>query len=55
LAPVGPPRLAIDLRFCEEGIDGIIRAHEHWDRYLRVLGVGKLEYRLAQQLTAPGH
>jgi hypothetical protein len=31
---LGRRRLAIDLRFCDGDIDGIVRAHEHWDRYL---------------------
>jgi choline dehydrogenase-like flavoprotein len=42
---LGRRRLAIDLRFSDGDIDGIVRAHEHWDRYLRTLGVGRLEYR----------
>lgn len=41
---LGRRRLTIDLRFSEEDVDGIVRAHEHWDRYLRKLGVGRVEY-----------
>jgi choline dehydrogenase-like flavoprotein len=41
---LGRRRLTIDLRFSPTDVDGIIRAHEHWDRYLRKLGVGRLEY-----------
>ncbi len=37
-------RLKIDLRFSPADVDGIVRAHEHWDRYFRKLGVGHLEY-----------
>ena len=42
---LGRRRLAIDLRFTPQDIDGIIRAHEHWDLYFRKLGVGQLEYQ----------
>jgi choline dehydrogenase-like flavoprotein len=42
---LGRRRLAIDLRFTPRDVDGIVRAHEHWDRYLRKLGVGQLEYQ----------
>jgi choline dehydrogenase-like flavoprotein len=41
---LGRRRLAIDLRFSPADVDGIVRAHEHWDAYLRKLGVGWLEY-----------
>ena len=41
---LGRRMLAIDLRFSQRDIDGIIRAHEHWDQYLRKLGLGQLEY-----------
>jgi choline dehydrogenase-like flavoprotein len=41
---LGRRRLTIDLRFSPTDVDGIVRAHEHWDRYLRKLGVGRLEY-----------
>jgi choline dehydrogenase-like flavoprotein len=41
---VGRRKLKIDLRFSPADVDGIIRAHEHWDSYLRKLRVGRLEY-----------
>jgi hypothetical protein len=41
---VGLPRLRIDLRFCHEDIDGVIRAHRFWDAYLQRSGFGCLEY-----------
>jgi hypothetical protein len=41
----GRRKLAIDLRFTHQDIDGIIRAHEHWDQYFRKIGVGRLEYQ----------
>ena len=42
---LGRRRLAIDLRFASRDVDGIVRAHEHWDQYFRKLGVGELEYQ----------
>ena len=42
---LGRRRLAIDLRFTPRDVDGIVRAHEHWDQYFRKLGVGQLEYQ----------
>lgn len=42
---LGRRKLAIDLRFMRQDIEGIIRAHEHWDQYFRKLGVGQLEYQ----------
>jgi choline dehydrogenase-like flavoprotein len=41
---LGRRKLKIELRFSERDIDGIVRAHKHWDQYLRKLGVGRLEY-----------
>jgi len=41
---LGRRKLAINLRFSQADVDGIVRAHEHWDHYLRRLGVGRLEY-----------
>jgi choline dehydrogenase-like flavoprotein len=41
---LGMPKLDIDLRFSSADIDGVVRAHEHWDYYLRDLGVGWLDY-----------
>jgi choline dehydrogenase-like flavoprotein len=48
---VGMPRLAIDLRFADADVDGIVRAHAAWDAYLRRHGVGRLEY-LADDVPA---
>lgn len=42
---LGRRKLAIDLQFTQRDVDGIIRAHEHWDQYFRKLGVGQLEYQ----------
>jgi len=42
---LGRRKLAVDLRFIKEDVDGIIRAHKHWDRYFRARGVGQLEYQ----------
>jgi hypothetical protein len=44
---LGLPRLKIDLRFRQADVDGVVRAHERWDAYLRAAGVGALEYRSA--------
>jgi choline dehydrogenase-like flavoprotein len=44
LDQLGRPKLKIDLRFTPADVDGIVRAHEHWDRYFRKLGIGHLEY-----------
>ena len=41
---LGRRKLAINLRYSQADVDGIVRAHEHWDHYLRGLGVGRLEY-----------
>ncbi len=41
---VGRRKLRIDLRFSEGDVDGVVRAHRHWDAYLRSSGVGRLEY-----------
>ena len=40
---VGMPRLRIDIRFSEDDVEGIVRAHRHWDEYLRRHGVGRIE------------
>jgi choline dehydrogenase-like flavoprotein len=48
LSPVrdglGVPRLRIDLRFSEQDVAGVLRAHRYWDEYLRRTGFGRLEY-----------
>ncbi len=41
---LGMPKLAVDLKFSDQDVDGVVRAHEHWDSYLRMLGVGRLDY-----------
>jgi len=41
---LGMPKLAVDLRFSKADIDGVVKAHEHWDSYLRSSGVGRLDY-----------
>jgi choline dehydrogenase-like flavoprotein len=38
------PRLRIDVRFSDADVDGVVQAHELWDRHLRAQGVGSLEY-----------
>jgi len=42
---LGMPKLRIDLRFSEADVEGVVRAHECWDAYLRAHKVGFLEYR----------
>jgi choline dehydrogenase-like flavoprotein len=41
---VGMPKLAIDIRFSDDDVDGVVRAHRYWDEYLRTHGCGQLEY-----------
>jgi choline dehydrogenase-like flavoprotein len=41
---LGMPRLRIDIRFDEDDVDGVVRAHRHWDEHLRQHGCGWLEY-----------
>jgi choline dehydrogenase-like flavoprotein len=41
---LGMAKLRIDLRFCDADVDGVVRAHRHWDDYLRSHGQGWLEY-----------
>jgi choline dehydrogenase-like flavoprotein len=42
---IGMQKLRIDLRFSQADVDGVVRAHELWDGYLRHHEVGGLEYR----------
>lgn len=42
---LGMPRLRVDIRFTDEDVDGVVRAHREWDAYLRRAGLGVLEYR----------
>jgi choline dehydrogenase-like flavoprotein len=51
---LGRRKLAIDLRFSPGDVAGIVKAHEHWDRYLRKLGIGQLEYQHEDLHTAVG-
>ncbi|HEY7952970.1 MAG TPA: FAD-dependent oxidoreductase [Solirubrobacteraceae bacterium] len=41
---LGVPRLRPQMHIDERDIDGVIRAHEHFDRYLREHSLGHLEY-----------
>ncbi len=41
---LGMPRLLIDLRYCKQDIEGVLRAHELWDAYLRRHRCGRFEY-----------
>jgi choline dehydrogenase-like flavoprotein len=41
---LGMPRLNIDVRFSEQDVSGVVRAHQHWDEYLRRHGRGRIEY-----------
>lgn len=41
---LGMPRLQIDLRYCRQDVDGVLRAHELWDTHLRRHGCGRIEY-----------
>lgn len=51
LDAVGMPRLAVDMRFSDADVDGVVRAHRELDEQLRRAGVGRLEY-LAEDLGA---
>lgn len=48
---LGMQRLNIDIRFCDDDVDGVLRAHRHWDEHLRRYGCGRVEY-LAQDIPA---
>jgi len=52
LDATGRPRLDIDLRFSDADVEGVVRAHEAWDRALRDQGVGCLEYLQADRHDA---
>lgn len=41
---VGMPRLDVDIRFSDEDVQGVLRAHRRWDEHLRRHGRGRLEY-----------
>jgi choline dehydrogenase-like flavoprotein len=44
LDALGMPRLDIDIRFSEDDLAGVVRAHEQWDEYLRRHECGRIEY-----------
>jgi hypothetical protein len=41
---LGMQKLNIKLRYSRGDVDGLVRAHEHWDAYLRSSRVGWLDY-----------
>jgi len=41
---LGMPRLDIDIRFSDDDVAGVVRAHQQWDEYLRRHGCGRIEY-----------
>jgi len=41
---VGMPKVRIDIRYTEADVEGVVRAHRHWDEYLRRHGAGQIEY-----------
>ncbi|MGF1588234.1 MAG: FAD-dependent oxidoreductase [Pleurocapsa sp.] len=41
---LGMRRLNIDLRFTDQDIESVVKAHQHWDRHLRKHECGYLEY-----------
>jgi choline dehydrogenase-like flavoprotein len=41
---IGMRRLRIDIRYSAADIEGVVRAHRHWDDYLQRHGAGRLEY-----------
>jgi choline dehydrogenase-like flavoprotein len=45
------PKLHIDILFTDDDIEGVLKAHRHWDNYLRDSGAGRLEY-IADDLVA---
>jgi choline dehydrogenase-like flavoprotein len=48
---LGMPRLNIDIRFSDEDVAGVVRAHTYWDQHLRKHGCGYVEY-LAEDVEA---
>lgn len=49
---LGMPRLDIDIVFTDEDIKGVLAAHQHWDRFLRASGLGRLEYTVDDRAAA---
>lgn len=41
---LGMPKIATEIVFTDDDIEGVLAAHRHWDSYLRDQGVGRLEY-----------
>jgi len=41
---LGMRRLDVDIRFSDEDIDGVVRAHQHLDAHLRKAGVGSIRF-----------
>lgn len=41
---VGMRKLDIDIRFSDRDFDGVVRAHQHWDAFLRKAKVGRLTF-----------
>jgi choline dehydrogenase-like flavoprotein len=41
---VGLPRVRLDIRYSDADVEGVVRAHRHWDEYLRRHGAGRIEY-----------
>ena len=41
---LGMRKLKLDLQFASQDVDGVIRAHQYWDEYLRRHRCGYLEY-----------
>ncbi len=41
---LGLRKVRLDLRYSPQDVDSVVRAHEHWDDYLRRHGAGRLEY-----------
>jgi choline dehydrogenase-like flavoprotein len=48
---LGMPRLNIDIRFSDDDVAGVLRAHRQWDEHLRGHGCGRVEY-LAEDVEA---
>ena len=41
---LGMARLSVDIRFSDDDVEGVVRAHRHWDEHLRRHACGWLEY-----------
>jgi len=41
---LGLRKLKIDLRYSEQDVDGVLKAHDLWDAHLHKTGCGRLEY-----------